>query len=605
MSQTATAAQTTREQAAESKPAELYEFTIGASVDRYTSHEVDLTSNSELFTAAAIDRGLIEFDHQSAVSRCELQVLQNAEPVLEYINGMPAAKVSVTVWRVFTDNLDERYVMFAGEVIKPTYKAGAAALVCEGKLRAMRQRVPGVMVGHLCNWQLYDSRCGATEVTTNATLTAVEDANTKLTATAFGGQADGYWIHGKVTCGSYQSMVIDHVGNVVTLLNPIPGLVVTNVVGVKPGCDLTLKTCDDKFNNMPNNGSFPYMPNRNVIVYGWGATLSGIGTESDDSLTIGDGTRDRVMLKDGDANTVTLAYGDDFEDGDVNAQWRIESAHGASEDLGKLRLIATQGNASAGWFGQLVARSPFAFVEGDFDIQMEFDLSGTFVTPASGTNQLELRVGGISVEPLTANTHPAMVRVIREKQTGQEGYRFYFDDPRTGASKDTFVVGSESSGMLRLERTGNVFKGSYWNGTAWVVIDSVTSASPNRLRDLQIMIAGEQSIDATMDSLKVLSGINYPGLGFLKFTDVDAGQTVDWASVDWTETIPTGTNIRVRLRAANDTTDLAKAAWSGWVARAQKIRNKTGRYADIQFRLRSSKRLVTPEISAIQPAQVT
>jgi uncharacterized protein len=58
-------------------------------------------------------------------------------------------------------------------------------------------------------------------------------------------------------------MILYHTGNVVQLVGLAAGMAVGDMVGAYAGCDLTIDTCVNKFNNLDNYGGFPHTPGRN------------------------------------------------------------------------------------------------------------------------------------------------------------------------------------------------------------------------------------------------------------------------------------------------------------------------------------------------------
>ena len=75
---------------------------------------------------------------------------------------------------------------------------------------------------------------------------------------------DGYYTGGMiVTRQGVSRFITKHVGAELEMARPIRGLATGANITIYPGCDHLLTTCHNKFNNLDNNGSFPFIPSRN------------------------------------------------------------------------------------------------------------------------------------------------------------------------------------------------------------------------------------------------------------------------------------------------------------------------------------------------------
>lgn len=70
---------------------------------------------------------------------------------------------------------------------------------------------------------------------------------------------DGYFRGGILNLSGEYGYITSDVGNVITLQYAVPGLSVSDVIQVAPGCDLNQNTCNSKFNNILNFGGYPYI----------------------------------------------------------------------------------------------------------------------------------------------------------------------------------------------------------------------------------------------------------------------------------------------------------------------------------------------------------
>lgn len=136
------------------------------------------------------------------------------------------------------------------------------------------------MVMPRCRFKLGDAQCGVdlAPLTITGTVTAIVARNifTQLHRRAFVDstkvQAADYWSLGRVTftTGANAGLGVDvksfEAGTFV-LERPLPYAVgIGDAYTVRPGCDLFLQTCKDKFANSINFGGFPYMRGNDDMV---------------------------------------------------------------------------------------------------------------------------------------------------------------------------------------------------------------------------------------------------------------------------------------------------------------------------------------------------
>lgn len=79
------------------------------------------------------------------------------------------------------------------------------------------------------------------------------------------GKADGYYSNGKVTFLSGQNsgvsfVIKKQIGNIVELMLPTGRIIAAgDTFSIQAGCDKTVDTCKNKFNNLVNFGGFPHI----------------------------------------------------------------------------------------------------------------------------------------------------------------------------------------------------------------------------------------------------------------------------------------------------------------------------------------------------------
>ena len=159
---------------------------------------------------------------------------------------------------------------FIGEV-----KTGRTKFTAE--LRGLSQKLQqsiGRVYGIDCDADLGDARCqiSLSGFTVSASVSTVTDG-AHFTAAALT-QADGYFDAGLITFTSGANAgrkmeVKTFTTGVVNLQQPMPfALAVDDTFSIHAGCDKSLATCRDRFNNVINFRGFPYIPGSDRMVSG-------------------------------------------------------------------------------------------------------------------------------------------------------------------------------------------------------------------------------------------------------------------------------------------------------------------------------------------------
>jgi uncharacterized phage protein (TIGR02218 family) len=96
-----------------------------------------------------------------------------------------------------------------------------------------------------------------------ATVTGISGLVLSVDALADKPYAGGFveWVDGDGN--AERRFIRDFSGTDLTLTQPFQGIAVDDEVTVSPGCDHTMATCDEVYDNLPNYGGFPFIPQKN------------------------------------------------------------------------------------------------------------------------------------------------------------------------------------------------------------------------------------------------------------------------------------------------------------------------------------------------------
>jgi hypothetical protein len=187
-----------------------------------------------------------------------------------------------------------------------------------------------------------------------------------------------------------------------------------------------------------------------------------------------------------------FAYDDDFNGSSLNlTRWGTESwASVPTVESGYMKAVGTTGD-----WATVVAYTNQK-VRGDFDVQVDFDVSSQPHTNSSNTVAADMRLQG--------TTYAYSITV----STGQTAHSYTSWNSQTSAGWGTNAR-NEHTGKLRMKRNGTTIYGYLWDGSAWVQFANITGADTS---DMQVRLSGYNSVGTgtypyvKFDNFKVNAG---------------------------------------------------------------------------------------------------
>lgn len=254
------------------QPALRFLFVTGAVEYRFTTEPVIVGDSDGTWIPSPISCG--EFSQTNEVAKDPLIITfpRTSEFAQTFIGGIPEQITTVTVFRLHTNDQDEGFELYwKGRVVAINQPGDAIELECENVFSSMLR--PGIRARYqkTCRHALYGLGCtlDAEMFAVSGTATAVSGHEVTVPE-SHTSNGDGYFAGGMLkTTEGYLRYITSHFGNKVFLMTPIRSLAeeVDNngsaAVTLYPGCDHTIDTCKNKFNNIENYGGFPWIPNRN------------------------------------------------------------------------------------------------------------------------------------------------------------------------------------------------------------------------------------------------------------------------------------------------------------------------------------------------------
>lgn len=259
---------------ASSRPYFLYEFNTKSITYRYTNYSSIITQNDLAWNPLAITHTEAKQSSEMSKNAMTITLPITGEFASLFIGWAPDEIVTFTLYRGHFGSSATR-VNWKGRISGHTLKNEVLELNCESIFTSMRRAGIRARYQRSCRHALYSSGCNLNKdnfANTNLVITGFD--GTTLTIRRADNQADGYYLGGliKFSDGSYRT-IEQHVGTAITIDRSSRIIIdaftlsenATLTVTLYPGCDRTIATCKNKFNNLLNNGSFNWIPVKNPM----------------------------------------------------------------------------------------------------------------------------------------------------------------------------------------------------------------------------------------------------------------------------------------------------------------------------------------------------
>lgn len=254
----------------QSRPVELYQFTLPTAVYLYTSHLRDVEYGGDTYTAIGMTRSTAEI---SPADPKELTIqLPVSTPLVQAMigNGVPPERIDVVLLR-YQPNGGAAVQLADGPLTGLSVRGREATLRVSNRMaEALAVEAGGRRISSTCNHVLYDARCGVARTSFDVATTIATIDGRELTVASVGGNDDGYFVAGEIaTADGERRMVVSQVGTAIRITAPFSSLATVGTsVTLYAGCDHSIQTCRDKFSNVVNFGGHPNVPSSNPWMFG-------------------------------------------------------------------------------------------------------------------------------------------------------------------------------------------------------------------------------------------------------------------------------------------------------------------------------------------------
>lgn len=247
------------------QPIEGYRFSQGENLWLYTSADEEIILPVGVFAPESITRGELDFSDEDSGETLQISVPISNPVAALFIGDLPSTPVWVTVYRTHRGDEDLAVTIFLGKILKASFEEDSIAVLTAGSLMSFLSRtVPILAVQIQCNRVLYSAACGADPTACRELVTVTSVNGRTVVSEDFAEFEDQCFRGGRlVTLEGETRFIVDHVGDTVKLISPLPGLASLDQVWAYWGCDHLEATCHNKFDNLINHLGFSRMPTRN------------------------------------------------------------------------------------------------------------------------------------------------------------------------------------------------------------------------------------------------------------------------------------------------------------------------------------------------------
>lgn len=247
------------------QPVECYRVQTASDLYLWTSADRTVTLPQGTFAPEVVTRSGFGFSQEDQAEALTITVARDNDLVAPFIGLMPSTPILVTIYRAHRGAEADAIVWFTGTVQRIKWRESEAVLECQSLVARLARSVPPLHVQTPCNHVLFEAGCKANPLTSRDLVTVTTVSGLTVVSNDFALRADQWFRGGRLVTldGAETRFIGDHVGDTVTLLGPVPGLVSSDQVYAYWGCDRSEATCASKFNVLDSHLGWARIPSRN------------------------------------------------------------------------------------------------------------------------------------------------------------------------------------------------------------------------------------------------------------------------------------------------------------------------------------------------------
>lgn len=259
-----------------SRPVELFRVRTQYESILLSNLDVDIFYEGETHEKSQIRRGNLTDSYDLEDGKLSVWTSADSKLGAMFKTELPAAMPTIEVIRghLVGDSLEllleNSELLFKGNISSPTFSGSEVRLDCISLALSLTSVGLRRKFAGNCPYFLYKGSCGVQQVayTDFVTVTGVVG---EVVSTDMEVKPDGYYRGGLLKIRNSHMMIANYTGNQnITLLAPVAGLKVGDVVEISAGCDKSKTTCQNRFNNYHRFGGWTTIPTVNYFESGIG-----------------------------------------------------------------------------------------------------------------------------------------------------------------------------------------------------------------------------------------------------------------------------------------------------------------------------------------------
>ena len=256
------------------RPVYKFKFIRGDDEYLYTSAPYMIGDSNGTFVPAPIKASTVKQSSELSNNGIKITLPRTNELAKIFLGFTPELQTTLTIFRshdVPGIEVSDDRVYWKGRVAAARAEGDGVTLECEDIFTSMRRTGLRARYQKGCRHALFATGCGVNIDSFEAGATILSQSGRVITvegdSTASLSEAN-YYLGGivKITATGAMRYITGHSGNSLTLISAFGDLDLDSsgiAVSIFPGCDHTMATCKDKFNNLDNYGGYPFIPSKN------------------------------------------------------------------------------------------------------------------------------------------------------------------------------------------------------------------------------------------------------------------------------------------------------------------------------------------------------
>jgi uncharacterized phage protein (TIGR02218 family) len=252
---------------------ELYKFTDGVTVYRYTSADSDIIYDGATWTAIPIGRGdRVRDTSEDTKNLLEVTVAQDNPVARLFLGRPPKGPVRFKLYR--GETVETIALILTATVNSAQWSGSEATLECQSPMLVASRNGLRHRYQTQCRHALYSRGCGVdkTAFDLDYTFVGLELSGKRIRASTAIELVDGYAVGGILEIGGERRLILDHASILdggsydvyFDVMRPFSvAITAGDAVKAFAGCDHDVVTCREKFDNLANFGGFPVIPKVN------------------------------------------------------------------------------------------------------------------------------------------------------------------------------------------------------------------------------------------------------------------------------------------------------------------------------------------------------